>query len=202
MAKNGKIGIRMFANESLKSHSIVWKGEISPAYPLYCVVTYRRDNAKFRVLIDGQTVMVTPDLDQVTSDPHLSKKVADYKNHIETIIRVADEKERDFSIKGINQRLYYYSMPVTTCLLETKLKRYLEIVETTGEAKLHSGLLETVFVINQQFKSMTVLDWYQGGSSQVRKHLRANTEISPDTIKVLDEILAYDEESTSILGPL
>jgi hypothetical protein len=183
MAKEKKIGVNFFANDRVKPKSISWENEMVTAYPLYCSVTYNQENTQFRVLINGQAVMVTPDLAQIKPNSHLENDLKELEALIVKIIRTVVHYNPDFTVRNINARLHQYTKSLASYLIGANMSSYIgPIIQHSYEQRVIDTIIFGLKVILEEYSEMTVLDWLAGGFSELKNKVENNEKIDSELL--------------------
>lgn len=194
MAKEKKIGVNFFANNRVKPKSISWGNEMVTAYPLYCSVTYNQENTQFRVLINGQSVMVTPDLAQIKSNSSLENDLKELEELIKKIIQTVVHYNPEFTVRNINARLHQYTRSLASYLIGANMASYMEpIIANSYDQRVIDSIVFGLKVILEDFNEMTVLDWLAGGFSELNDKIEDNEKIDNELfIDLIHKVLLLE----------
>lgn len=194
MAKEKKIGVKFYANQRIKPKSILWNNAMVTAYPLYCAVSFNQDTGHFRVLVDQTPVLVTPDLAQLKGNSYLEKTLSDLEEQITRVIKVLSKYNPDFSARNINRKVRAFKESISTHALEAPMSLYMgRIVDESYSEYIINTIVYGIKVLLEDFSSMTVLDWLDGGNEKLRLKLEKYENIDSDFfIDILQEVLLME----------
>ncbi|MBK7870878.1 MAG: hypothetical protein IPJ74_09410 [Saprospiraceae bacterium] len=194
MDKEKKITIQFHANNKLKPKQSVWNGSLTEVFPLYVMVIYDANNTQFKVDINGETILVSSDLSQL-SVPELKSSLEKYKKYILKVVESEIEHlGKNFSLTGLGYRCLIYSRKVSDIVGNTVLAEVDEIIAKKGykltKVKDSKG---SVLQILKKEKNMKVLDWLYGNgrhsfTETLSNHGFVKNEIDIE-IYLIDEIL-------------
>mgnify|MGYP006273583863 CR=1 FL=1 len=203
--KEKVVGIKLFANKRLKPTSIYWKGEMVTAYPLYCSVTYNRENTKFRVYIEGQSIMVGVDLAQITNNISISKKIESYLKYVESVVRLCDKFEKSFAVRDLNKRLFFYNQTVYSCLKNSTIGNLIQVISAykpdVEAPDITKELFSFIIELSESHEEMTVFDWFREGKSKLFNRIEGNKSTKEVIIEIVDDLLK-NANPIEDLGPL
>ncbi len=188
--KQKKISTKFYANEDLKPKSIIWRGEKTTVYPLYCRVTYNRNNTKFRVLIDGQSVLVSTDLDQVKCSAALSKKLSSLESLVRNIIRQEASFNPKYQPNSFIKAIKKYTTSIAEYALSLPMCSYVSGIQKIGST--HAlNVFTCLEILKNDFGDMTVFDWLDGGSKEFETAIRDEYKLTAASSlsKLIDHLI-------------
>lgn len=126
--KEKSIGIRYYANTSLKPVKKELNNVTVDLYPLYVVVVYGYSNTKFRVEFGDKPVLVSEDLKEL-DERELSRSIDHFTEKIQNIIKIEVKMKKDkFVLTGLSGRLEFYSKRLRNVFEDLKFRDLLSYI--------------------------------------------------------------------------
>lgn len=157
------ISLHFYANTNLKSKSILWKGKLTEVYPLYARLVYDTRNTQLKAEINGDTILVSEDLDQI-SNQEIKEATEEYKQFVLNVVKAEIKKfGSDFSFKNLGKRLSIYQEMVNKILGRTRLESI--TAQTRGLFYTDKNYLLNFFDLLNAVPAITAFDWIHGTGS-------------------------------------